>query len=215
MTLAYVTDHEARGAARLTEQFKQQVAVVALLKSWIGEVQQLEDQAYELRLQRALDTAEGVSLDVLGAIVGQSREGRTDDQYRVWIAGRALVNRSRGKTPQIIAIAAKLVGGSVELREYQPATMILHAHVPVPGSIGVEIAKLLKLAKAGGIKMHFVWYDTVSAFRFSASGVSVFDSERGFADGRLAAVSDGRHMVFEPLSEGTELGSGGLLLLVL
>jgi hypothetical protein len=213
MTLAHVTDHEARGAARLTEQFKHQVALVALLKSWLGEVQQLEDQAYELRLQRALETAEGVNLDVLGAIVGQPREGRTDTQYRVWIAGRALVNRSRGKTPQMIAIAAKLVGGAVELREYQPATMVIYAHVPVLGSSGVEIAKLLKLAKAGGIKMHFVWYDVVTAFRFSPTGESVFDSERGFGAGRMAAVSDGSDMAFD-LPTDPDL-FGGFYLVVL
>lgn len=198
MTLQLVTTHEVDAASRLTEQFKTKPAVVALLKSWAAEIQELEDSANELRLQRALASAEGVNLDVLGAIVGQPRGGRSDTQYRIWIAGRILVNKSRGKTPQLIAIAAKLCNGPVRLREFYPAAFTIYCDRVIVGADGVEIAKLLDIAKAAGVRMHFVWYDVPTAFRFSTSGARVFGSSRGFNEGRLAAVSDGRDMAFNP-----------------
>ena len=163
MSLAYVADHKTRAAALLTEQFKSNGEIVALLKSWAAQVQGTEDVAYDLRLQRALDSATGVSLDLLGAIVGQGRGGRTDAQYRLWIAGRVLVNKSRGKAPQLIAIAAKLVNGPVRLREYFPAAFTIYCDRVITGSDGVEVAKLLKIAKAAGVRMHFVWYDSPTA----------------------------------------------------
>lgn len=214
--LEHVTDHEARGAALLSEQFKSQPKLVALLKSWLAQVQALEDAAYQLQVQRALATATGKNLDVLGAIVGQSRGGRTDSQYRIWIAGRVLVNKSRGRPPQLIAIASKLCEGPVEFREYATAAFIMYSHSPVLGTDGVEIAKLLKLAKAGGISMQFVWYDTTTPFRFSPTGDPLFSSARGFGAGRLAAVSDGREMAFDPPESAPDEGDdGGALLVVL
>lgn len=214
--MSYVLDHEIAGAKLLTEQFRRKLAVVALLKSWLGQVQLLEDQIEQLQVQRSLSTATGVNLDLLGAIVGQPRGGRDDSQYRIWIAGRVLVNKSRGKTPQVIAIAAKLCGGDVELFEYQPATFIIRSHVPVAGNDGVEIAKLLKLAKAAGIAMQFVWFDVSTAFRFSPSGESQFSSAHGFGAGRLAAVSDGRDMNFSaPPPPDEEEEFDGSLLVVL
>jgi len=217
MSLAYVTDHEARGAALLTEQFKYQPATVALLKSWVAQVQALEDHAYELQVQRTLAGATGVNLEIVGALVGQGREGRSDAHYRLWIAGRILVNKSRGRAPQLIAIATKLTGGPVRLREYSPAAFIIYADSPVTGSDGVEIAKLLKLAKAGGVSMQFVWYDTEQPFRFSPLGISVLSSARGFTRGRFAGVSDGRDMVFSEPPPEPEYGggAGGALLVVL
>lgn len=170
MSLVHVTDHQARGAARLSEQFKYQVAIVALLKSWATQVQAIEDAANGLRLARAIETAEGLALDKLGALVGQGREGRTDVQYRIWISGRILVNRSRGKPPQLIGIAAKLGQQRVRFVEYYPAAFIIYLDTPIAGGDGVEIAKLLKIAKAGGVQMQLVWHDTALPFRFSSSG---------------------------------------------
>lgn len=216
MSLEHVTDHEARGAARLTEQFKYQPAVVALLKSWLADVQEVEDAAFELQLARAVDSAEGTALDVVGALVGQGREGRSDTQYRIWIKGKVLVNRSRGRPHQLIAIAAKLAKGTVEFVEYYPAAFTIWATEPVLGSDGVEIAKLLQLARAGGVTGHFSWFDDDQSFAFSDSGELVENNALGFGQGRMAAVSDGRDMVFEPdVVIPPSDGSGAILVVVL
>lgn len=210
MSLAHVTDHEDRGAALLTEQFKRRPKIVAWLKSYLAQVQQLEDAAWTLREQRALATAQGTNLDVLGALVGQPRGGRSDELYRVWIGARMLVNRSAGKASQIIAIASKLAG-TVTLKEWPPAAFEVYATTPVDGLTGVQIAKLLALAKAAGVMMHFIWYDVPNPFQFSASGESVMSSPYGFGTGRFAAVSDGRDMGFESLNPPSSGGGSSLL----
>jgi hypothetical protein len=216
-SLQHVTDHEARGMALLSEQFKHKSAITALLKSWCAEVQALEDEVYELQAQRTLASASGVGLDVIGALVGQPREGRTDAQYKLWIAGRILVNKSRGKAPQLIAIARKLCNGPVRFKDYYPAGFMIFSEAPIAGSDGVEIAKLLKIAKAAGVSMQFHWFDSPTAFRFSTTGASVFNSERGFTTGRFATVSDGRHMEFGAPAPEPEPSAGfpGALLVVL
>ncbi|HEV7717110.1 MAG TPA: hypothetical protein VGO53_16045 [Steroidobacteraceae bacterium] len=214
MTLEHITDHEVRGSKLLTEQFKHKATIAALLKSWLGQIQELEDATYQLQLQRVLGTATGANLDVLGELVGQARAGRSDTQYRVWIAGRVLVNKSRGKTVQLIAIASKLTQGPVRLAEYYPASFTIYSGAPIRGSDGVEIAKLLHIAKAAGVAMQFVWYDSATAFRFAISGVPNMDSPRGFGLGRFAAVSDGRDMAFDDVPPPVFVGGGGGELLV-
>lgn len=204
MTLEHITDQEARGAALLTEQFKYKPDLVALLKSWLGQIQAAEDAIAAVLVQRQLATAQGVNLDVLGAIVGQPRGGRSDRLYRVWIAARVLVNRSSGLTGQIIAIATTLVGtgNRVRLVEQYPAAFTVYSDDAIDGPTGVEIAKLLKLATAAGVGMQFQWYrPDHSVFQFSDTSAPVFDSAQGFGAGELAAVSDGRDMTFVPESD--------------
>lgn len=212
--LQHVTDHEAQGPDKLVQQFKNKPAIVGVLQAWAKQVQALEDQGYELVLQRALESATGVSLDVIGALVGQAREGRSDSQYKIWIAGRVLVNKSRGRPPQLIAIASKLCQGPVRFTEFYPAAFVIYSDAPILGTDGVEVAKLLKLAKAAGVAMRFVWFDVPTPFRFSLTGTSVFNSARGFDHGRLAAVSDGRDMDFAPPVPVVVPDPGGAALLL-
>lgn len=217
MSLDLVTTHESVGVSRLTERYRKPL-ISALLASWLSEVQALELVLHDLLTKRSPATAEGPVLDLLGNIVGQPRQGRTDDQYRLWIAARILVNRSSGLAAQLLAIAVKLTGQSVQLREYTRRAVVVYCHGPIVGADGVEIAKLLALAKASGVQLHFIWWDTSAPFRFSSSGGTALSSPRGFGAGRLAAVSDGRNMHFEPGVEpfpGEEDDDAGPLLLVL
>jgi hypothetical protein len=220
MSLELVTTHEAVGVSRLTERYRKPV-ISALLASWLGEAQAVELAFYDLLTNRSPATAEGPVLDLLGKIVGQPRQGRSDDQYRLWIAARILVNRSSGLPSQLLAIAVKLTGQTaIELREYAQMAVIVYCQSPIVGADGVEVAKLLRLAKAAGVQLQFVWFDTVAPFRFSTSGGSAFSSPRGLSAGRFAAVSDGRAMHFlEPAPEPEpgdedEAGGGGFLLVL-
>ncbi len=209
-----VLTHAAEGIARLTERYRKPL-LSAMLASCLEEVQLLELSGWDLLTKRAPDTAEGKTLDLLGKLVGQSRQGRTDDGYRLWISARILVNRSSGLTKQLLALAFKLTGVPVRVQDYYPAAFILRATEPIFGSDGVEIAKLLKRAKTAGVLMNFHWFDTLTTFRCSLSGSPAYSSARGFAEGRLSAVSDGRDMDFEPPPPPVDPGDlGGSELLV-
>lgn len=191
-----ILTHEPDAVALLTDRYRQP-KISALLAAYVAEVQALELAYWDLLTKRSPATAEGAVLDLLGKIVGQPREGRTDEQYRVWISARVMVNQSSGLSWQLLGLAAKLCQVPVRIEDHYPAAFTIHAMGPVLGADGVEIAQLIALAKAAGVQSFFHWYDdTTTAFRFSVSGDSVYDSDRGFTKGRLSAISDGRDMEY-------------------
>jgi len=208
-----ILTHEVDAVALLTDRYRQP-KISALLAAWTAEVQALELAYWDLLTKRSPATAQGAVLDLLGKIVGQPREGRTDEQYRVWISARVLVNQSSGLSRQLIALAAKLCQVPIRIEDHYPAAFTIHAMGPVVGADGVEIAQLIVLAKAAGVQAFFHWYDdSTTAFRFSVSGDSVYDSPQGFNHGRLSAISDGRDMAYHP--EPPPVASGGSILVVL
>lgn len=196
MTYLRITDHAERGVARLIERYRQP-KISALLASWLGEVQQLEDALY-------LQLTEGLTrqLDVLGRIVGQPRDGRTDEVFLAWIRARIQVNRSSGKTTQLIAVAKAVGVTDVRLEEQYPAAVVVHGEAAFDWAMGNQIAKLLYAAKAAGVRLYFEWFNTATPFRFASGSSPETASPNGFNAGLLAAVSDG-------LSDVTFAGGGG------
>src|SRR6266705_5722859 len=104
MQVQHNTEHTKTGLSRLLEQYKKSTAFKNLVKIYLDEVQVLEDAGIELALAFLLDNAVGDQLDILGAIVGEARQGREDPIYRIWIKVRIKVNRSFGKPTDIIDI---------------------------------------------------------------------------------------------------------------
>lgn len=183
--IEHLTDHEERGVALLIERYRKP-RISALLASWLHEVQILEDVLFEL-LEHILDR----QLDVLGRIVGQPREGRSDEVYLLWIKARVLVNRSSGKTQQLIDIVKALGVTGVRLEEQYPAAAVIHADAPlVDLATGGQIARLLHSAKAGGVALYFHWFSG-TPFRFAPGTAPVADDPGGFDHGLWSAASDG------------------------
>ncbi len=213
MSIAQITDHEDRAEQLIIERYRKE-RIVALLRSWVARVQDLEDTFWDLHTKRALGSAEGATLDLLGKIVGQPRDNRSDTVYRLWIAARILVNRSSGMPEQLIAIAKKLVGAEVAVRleEQYPAALTIYADEVTDGPSGVEIAKLLQLAKAAGVGLQYHWFNVDETFALSDDGTPDLDSPLGLSRARLAAVSDGRDMAYEAPEPG--VGGGSEILLV-
>jgi hypothetical protein len=193
---SHSTDHVARGQRLKLAQFRGKPMLEGLIAPWLEQVQELEDVFYALLVQRWLPNAVGRQLDILGVIVGQPRGGRADEVYRLWIAARALVNRSSGLTEQIYGIVKKLVGADVDLflSEEPPAGFGMIIEDPISESDGAEIAKILQLAKAAGVAAYLQWHRTADVFRFATVAD---DSEtvvpHGFnsATGGFAAASAG------------------------
>jgi hypothetical protein len=213
-----LADHADRAAALLTDIYRKP-RLMALLRSYAAEVQRLEDAYWDLLTKRSVADATGKTLDLLGRIVGQPRQGRSDDVYRIWIAARVLVNASSGTRPQLLAIVRKLVGEGVALRfedEY-PAAFTIHVDEAIVGADGVEIAKMIAQARAGGVGGQLHWFDDdAHVFRFSSvADVPELDSAHGFDVSRLAAVSDGRDMDFEPAAGGGEGDEGDPMIVLM
>lgn len=197
MTITKITDHPARAVAHLTERYRQPL-ISALLASVVEEIQELEAALWDLRSKRSIADGEGAVLDLLGKVVGQPRENRDDPNYRLWIAARVLVNASSGTGPQLSNIAKKITGARVRFEDEPPAAFTLHVQDPIVGTDGVELAKMIKLARAGGVGGQVHWFDDADAFAFSSTDEPEFASDAGFNRGRFAGVSDGRPMAYDP-----------------
>lgn len=66
-------DHEQLAESRLATQFKEAVNLIAYIRALLSEANTLEQVFIDIIEKRWLDNAEGVQLDILGSIVGQSR----------------------------------------------------------------------------------------------------------------------------------------------
>lgn len=200
MTLAHDPDHAARGVERLIERYRRP-RTSALLASWLGEVQAVEDALWQLLVERSIDTAEGAQLDVLGAIVGQPRRGMDDDTYRVWIEARNQVNRSSGTTSEMLSIARALLPWDSVLawEEYYPAAVVLRVDGDVT-DVADHVAYMLHLAKPAGVQFQLHWLaaDAGETFTMAATlGTAVADSPMGFDRGHFAFASEGADIPFE------------------
>jgi len=167
--LTHKTNYVIEGLARNLEQFKGKLRFEAILRSWILEIQALEDAAwavYEARLLQLI-FASGSSfddlLDKLGGIVGQPREGFTNDIYIRLIAARIKTNRSNGRREILLAIMQLITPSTfVEAREYSGA-IVLTVYGPVVVPAPVIAFEFLALAVSGGIRGTLVWEGTPNA----------------------------------------------------
>ena len=82
----------------------------ALLTTWLKQVQEAEDAAWQLFTLRFLDNAFGATLDQWGEMVGEHRYTDGDDFYRVRIKVRIAVNTSRGNFTSLRRVALLALG---------------------------------------------------------------------------------------------------------
>lgn len=72
--MAEKINHKELAISRLATQFRESTNLINYIRALLIEADTLEQVFCDLLEKRWLDTAEGVQLDILGAIVGQSRE---------------------------------------------------------------------------------------------------------------------------------------------
>lgn len=119
-------DYAAIAVPRLTGQFENSPKLKALMAAIVGPLTTLETDADALIAERWIDTAIGKQLDGCGHIVGESRQGRGDDAYRVAIKFRVFVNISKG-TPTDLIRGLKFLTNPTDGQylEAYPATALL------------------------------------------------------------------------------------------
>lgn len=141
-------DYITIAKGRLTNQFSEKPLITALTEAMITPVQDVEALADTVRDERWIDTAVGVQLDGCGYIVGESRQGRSDDEYRKWILFRVFVNTSNA-TPEDLMHGLKYLTNPDDIQyiEQYPATAMLFTDGPV---IPTNIHQVMQgLAPAG------------------------------------------------------------------
>ncbi len=95
-------DYEAQLNELLLSQFEDSPNIVNLIKSWLAPVQELEDSLIDYDRHAGITTAYGVVLDQIGAMMGVERDGRSDNEYRTAILGKAILARMDGTTERFL-----------------------------------------------------------------------------------------------------------------
>ena len=182
MTLEKKTAHVAEALANLVTQFKDKPKLAAFITALINQVSDLENVFFQLIDDRTLDTAVGVQLDGFGLIVGENREGRSDDEYRIAIRARIILNLGHGTPEDLIALLSAVSDGkNVHLEEYFPAALTtLVTGVTISEAILLNDA--LQSGKPAGVKAHLIYGEV------DEDDLLQFDIGPGWDQGRWAGI---------------------------
>ena len=170
--LSYSTSHVEEGKAMLLEQFKDKPRLAALLGVFLGQVQAAESALWQLFSERTVDTAIGVQLDSLGTIVGETRQGLSDADYRTLIRGRIAANKSMGREGDLRDVAFACLGSdssSVISRTFAPAEVEVTVGDPITAFSPYTVARLLKIARAACVRLVLRWTQQVESSTFGVS----------------------------------------------
>jgi hypothetical protein len=166
-------DHVVAALSRLKQQFKDRPKIEAMLTALVAEVQPLESALQQLYHERAIDTAIGAQLDVLGAIVGQPRGGLSDELYRRYIRTKISVNQSDSLVENVIRVMNLFVNddaASYEVDEQYPAGIAARVH----GRILTEaesdgLIRFLRDTVAAGVRILLEYLTALEADTFSTA----------------------------------------------
>ena len=169
MTLSYIDNHTEMANSRLVQQDKESYNTVNFLNAIIDPVQEIEDSFQDLSYKRSLETALGVNLDNFGLIVGEVRDFRKDEDFRVGILTRIIINMGGGTATDIItAINLLYRPRKIEIKEIYPANFSLFIRKEYDNLLGIR--GLINSIKPVGIgKVDIFTVKGEDIFKFSES----------------------------------------------
>jgi hypothetical protein len=184
MTLTKKTDHVTEAQANLIALFNTKPYWLALVQAFVDEIQDLENAMWDLFIDY-LATAVGDSLDQYGAIVGEDRLDRSDDDYRAAIQSRILLNLGNGTPEEIINLMESVAnGGTVQLTEYFPAAFTVFVLKALTTTQALNLNAALQSAKPAGVKAHLIYGES------DPSELFTYDIGPGYDQGKWATVLD-------------------------
>lgn len=181
MPIEYKATHVSEGQDQLITQFVRQPNMRAMLGTWLAQVQEAEDALFQLLgVPEDITAQEGDVLDLIGRIVGQEREGRTDVVYRRWLLGRLQANRASGLPDELMAVLRTILEKNPEYAEFYPASFALRTNCTAEEA--ADLALLLSEVRAAGVRGDLEYSETTDAETFTfASGDSVeYGGTQGF-----------------------------------
>lgn len=174
--LTHKTTHTAEALARLTSKWRDKANVQALVASLIDQVQDFEDMIDGLRSSQTIEGAlavGGVPLDALGALVGQAREGLSDESYARHIRARIRVNRSQGLIEDAHKIFRALFpdrdARQVVLVPEYPAAFLMEVTGATTSAEAEDAHGLLQEGAKAGVRVGLVYSEFEDAETFTLS----------------------------------------------
>ena len=130
--------------------------IVNLLTALVTPCTAIEAAFQQLFTERFVDTAIGAQLDIVGKIVGQDRNGMSDDDYRRYCRARIATNRSRGTVEDLLKIAGLVIGDPaatlVEDTQGVAAYVLRWGATVPPANVADILIDFLTAADAAGVR---------------------------------------------------------------
>jgi hypothetical protein len=191
--LTKILDHGSRAARRLLEQYRKP-KLTALTEELGNRVQELEDAVWDLVAQTALNSATGIWLDYLGAIVGEERGPENDTVFRRYVGARIVSNRSRATLEDIVAVITATNGGTlpgVSILELGRASLQVDLNVDRSTSFRDRLVRFLASTRSAAVGQTLMWLSIAPSkcFTFSAGTGLEVDLDAGF--GNTSSPTDG------------------------
>lgn len=161
--------------------------ITRLLTSLLTPVQEIEDALQQLYTERAIDTAVGVQLDLIGKLVGQPRDGMEDEEFRRYCRARISAHQSTGSPEEIITVTDLVVsddGAYLHLELWGEAAFVMRVEDAVTtADVAAIVHEFLLVAAAAGVRpvVEFGVSDPTGWFRL--------DSGPGWDQGHLIGVT--------------------------
>jgi hypothetical protein len=169
--------------SRLLAQYENDEALRAIVANYADEGQELETAILDVVATRFVDYAFGIVLDMLGSVVGEGRQGRTDAVYQTWIKARIRANRSRGLASDLIEVL-QLIGADVQaVDDVPPAGLRVAVGPATEGYLIAQYAAIANECRAGGVSLDFEYATDEDGFIFD-------DAVSPFVDGTTHGFDD-------------------------
>lgn len=149
-----IPDHAQQALNRLIEQYKKKPRIENLVIDLIGDpVQDLEDAFFTLYQRLDINFQVNGQLDLIGTIVGESRNGLSDAEYRVALKGRIAVNNSKGTIEDVIQLWKLFSNATqVQVQELFPAEIRIFTDAIVGIGLNDLAISFVKEIIGAGIK---------------------------------------------------------------
>lgn len=171
MTISQITDHFEKGLKRLLEQYKNKPNIKALIEIYSIQIQEIENEIIQMRVNRFITNAVGKQLDNFGEIVGQPRLGFSDEFYRVLLYAKIGQNISQGLPEQIIALFKLFTNGStVQYMNLNGAEIALATDGTIEPTILNFVFDQMQRSVAAGVRLtDMIFFDSDEAFSFAGT----------------------------------------------
>ena len=205
MSLEPVNTHVADAIDLLLSVWKDREKFVAWTKTYVKQVQDLEDAIWTVLVRQGLEEiwpgsgfADGISLDEIGAIVGEKRAGKTDEDYLPFLRAKVKANKSDGHVEQLIEILDLILPEAKRLirvtnNGYMEAEIAIGAVLSYAETEAVNRFMLLAIDAVLELQILYTYVDPDETFTlsdtyatFGVSPTKGFGSEYTATGGKLS-----------------------------
>lgn len=179
--------HTTRGLSRLIEQFKGKLNIEKLLKILLSELDEVETALQEIVLYRQIDQAFGQQLDQIGTLVGRTRDGYSDADYRARLKLQIGINTSESEADRILTVWKALTGSpTVSITENFPAALTLTAQT---SAVDPNVIQEIERVSAAGVKLNYTIISGVPFGFFDSDGLGFGTTDDAGVGGAFVSLT--------------------------